>query len=325
MLDRAFLKDPADYRNVLRRLAGELQTTIDLDALLGRTITTLTEAMLLRTGHVVVFGRGAPIARSGAGAPLEGVALERIARLLGGVPAGEGSFRVADPVEGLEPGGPRVSSRRWGSRWWCRSTGTRTWWGRCSWARSTPGTPLTSEDAALLATAGRAGLGLPAERAPAAGPGGRGALRGGTQPGAADPAQLAALGVPGAAALRGARSHPALEARGRGPLRRGAGRGRLVVRRHRRRVGQGRAGRAALLDAPGLAAHPGSERHLAGARSCAASIASCTGAPRSSSSPPSSWPGWTGNGWSCGSRTQGTTGRCCYAPATSGASSSAAD
>ena len=103
LLDRSLLRDPSDYRNVLRRLGAELQTTIDLDALLGRTITTLTEAMMLRAGHIVVFGRGAPIARSGAGAAPDAAALERLTGLLERVPAGEGSFRVADPVPGLEP------------------------------------------------------------------------------------------------------------------------------------------------------------------------------------------------------------------------------
>ncbi len=151
MLDRAFLKDPGDYRNVLRRLAGELQTTLDLDALLGRTITTLTEAMLLRTGHVAVFGRGAPIGRSGAGAPLDGAALERVARLLGNVPAGEGSFRVADPVEGLGSadraflaalGISLVVPLRW----------QEELVGALLLGEKHTGTPLTSEDAALLAT-----------------------------------------------------------------------------------------------------------------------------------------------------------------------------
>ena len=151
MLDRAFLKDPGDYRNVLRRLAGELQTTIDLDALLGRTITTLTEAMMLRTGHVAVFGRDAPIGRSGAGAPLDGAALERIASLLGNVPAGEGSFRVADPVEGLGPadrgfrgslGIALVVPLRW----------QEDLVGALLLGEKLTGTPLTSEDAALLAT-----------------------------------------------------------------------------------------------------------------------------------------------------------------------------
>jgi sigma-B regulation protein RsbU (phosphoserine phosphatase) len=102
-LDRSFQRDPADYRNVLRRLGAELQTTIDLEALLGRTITTLTEAMMLCAGYVVVFGHGAPIARSGAGPVPDAAALEQIAALLRRVPTDEGSFRVVDPVPGLEP------------------------------------------------------------------------------------------------------------------------------------------------------------------------------------------------------------------------------
>ena len=37
-LDQVFMKDPGDYRNVVRRLGQELQTTIDLEVLLSRTI-----------------------------------------------------------------------------------------------------------------------------------------------------------------------------------------------------------------------------------------------------------------------------------------------
>jgi len=103
LLDRSFLRDPSDYRNVLRRLGGELQTTIDLDTLLGRTITTLTEAMMLCAGYIVVFGHGTPIARSGACAMPDEATLGRVQALLERVPADEGSFRVADPVPGLEP------------------------------------------------------------------------------------------------------------------------------------------------------------------------------------------------------------------------------
>jgi sigma-B regulation protein RsbU (phosphoserine phosphatase) len=151
MLDRAFLKDPADYRNVLRRLAGELQTTIELDALLARTITTLTEALMLRVGHIVVFGRGAPIARSGAGATPAAEALERVGELLRRVPAEEGSLRLADPVPGFERpdrallaslGVELVVPLRW--------HGDLV--GALLLGEKLTGTPLTSEDAALLAT-----------------------------------------------------------------------------------------------------------------------------------------------------------------------------
>lgn len=102
MLDRAFLRDPADYRNVLRRLAGELQTTIDLDSLLGRTITTVADALLLRTAHIVVLGHGAPLSRSGSGPELGADALERVAGLLPRISADEPAHRLADRAEGLD-------------------------------------------------------------------------------------------------------------------------------------------------------------------------------------------------------------------------------
>jgi len=151
LLDRSSLKDPADYRNVLRRLAGELQTTIDLDALLARTITTLTDALLLRTGHIVVFGRGVPITRTGAGAPLDGPALEHIALLLARVPAAEGTFRVADPVAGLGPGDRALLAALGISlvvplRWHDDLVGALLL------GEKLTGTALTAEDAGLLAT-----------------------------------------------------------------------------------------------------------------------------------------------------------------------------
>jgi sigma-B regulation protein RsbU (phosphoserine phosphatase) len=151
MLDRAFLKDPADYRNVLRRLAGELQTIIDLDTLLARTITTLTDVMLLRAGHILVFGSGATIARSGAGPELDAAALERVAGLLARVPAAAGSFRVADQVEGLGStdraalaalGVALVVPLRW----------HEDLVGALLLGEKLTGTALTSEDVALLAT-----------------------------------------------------------------------------------------------------------------------------------------------------------------------------
>lgn len=103
MLDRTFLKDPADYRNVLRRLGHELQTTIDLDALLQRTIRTLADAMLLRTAHVVVLTPEGALARSGAGEPPSAGALERLAALLPKLPVEGTSFRLSDRVGRLAP------------------------------------------------------------------------------------------------------------------------------------------------------------------------------------------------------------------------------
>ena len=101
MLDAVFLKDPGDYRNVLRQLGRELQTTIDLEALLSRTIRTLAEAMLLRSAHIVALTDDEPIAHTGAGPPLSTVALWRLAEILPRFPRGPSSFRSTDRIEGL--------------------------------------------------------------------------------------------------------------------------------------------------------------------------------------------------------------------------------
>ncbi|HEY2956309.1 MAG TPA: PP2C family protein-serine/threonine phosphatase [Candidatus Eisenbacteria bacterium] len=102
LLDRMLLKDPADYRNVLRQLGRELQTTIDLEQLLGRTARTLSNALLLKTVHVVALTPERPIAHTGSGAPLPDDVLGRVAELLPRVAAREASFRL-DERAGLLP------------------------------------------------------------------------------------------------------------------------------------------------------------------------------------------------------------------------------
>jgi serine phosphatase RsbU (regulator of sigma subunit) len=101
MLDRVFLKDPGDYRNVLRQLGRDLQTTIDLEALLSRTIRTLAEAMLLRSAHIVALTADEPITHSGAGPPLTTESLWRLAEILPRFPRGQSSYRLSDHIEGL--------------------------------------------------------------------------------------------------------------------------------------------------------------------------------------------------------------------------------
>jgi serine phosphatase RsbU (regulator of sigma subunit) len=101
MLDQAMMRDPNDHRNVLRALGRELQTTIDLETLLSRTIRTVAESLLLRNAHVVAFaGRGA-LSYSGAGTVLDSEALHRLREALPAVPDTAASWRVADGVEGL--------------------------------------------------------------------------------------------------------------------------------------------------------------------------------------------------------------------------------
>ena len=99
LLDRVLLKDPADYRNVLRQLGRELQTTIDLDHLLMRTTRTLSEALLLKSVHVVALTRDRPIAHTASGAPLVEPVLGRVAAMLSAVAEPDASFRLDERAE----------------------------------------------------------------------------------------------------------------------------------------------------------------------------------------------------------------------------------
>jgi len=80
ILDQMLLKDPSDYRNVVRQLGRELQTTIDLEVLLSRTIHTLAEALILARAHIVAFTREGVVARTGVGEPLSDTDLRRLGR-----------------------------------------------------------------------------------------------------------------------------------------------------------------------------------------------------------------------------------------------------
>jgi len=100
-LDRLLLRDPGDYRNVLRNLARELQTTIELEDLLTRPIRTIAESLLLRTAYMVALPRGDVLVRVGAGAMPEPEDQAMLRDLLPRLPRTDESFRLADPVAGL--------------------------------------------------------------------------------------------------------------------------------------------------------------------------------------------------------------------------------
>ena len=101
IVDSMFLRDPNDYRNVVRQLGRDLQTTIDLDELLGRTVKTLADALLVRSAHVVAFTRKAPVTRTAGGTPLTDAQVAALAAMLPRVSAEEPSWRVADAVPGI--------------------------------------------------------------------------------------------------------------------------------------------------------------------------------------------------------------------------------
>ena len=101
LLDQMLLRDPTDYRNVLRQLGRDLQTTIELDELLSRTIRTLSDTLLLRRAHVVALTPGQSVAHTGAGAPIETATLVRLGEILPRISARQTSYRLSDRVEGL--------------------------------------------------------------------------------------------------------------------------------------------------------------------------------------------------------------------------------
>ena len=101
MLDRMLLRDPTDYRNVLRQLGRDLQTTIDLDELLSRTARTLSDTLLLRSSHVVALSGPNLIAMTGAGPGLSAERLAQLRVILPQVSSRQTSWRLGERVEGL--------------------------------------------------------------------------------------------------------------------------------------------------------------------------------------------------------------------------------
>jgi len=95
-LEGFFLRDPADYRNVLRHLGREILTTIDLDLLLARSIRTIAETLSLRSAYIVAFSRSGPLIHIGRGLAVPGEDVDRLPEVLGTLPATRESFRIGD-------------------------------------------------------------------------------------------------------------------------------------------------------------------------------------------------------------------------------------
>jgi len=150
LLDRVMLKDPNDYRNVLRQLGRDLQTTIDLDELLSRTIQTISGALLPRRALIVALSQGGAIARTGDGEPVPAGVLERLAEVLRRVPAAAAHVRLDDRVDGLAPDDLAFLTGTVGAallvplRWRGDLVGALLLGDKLT------GTPYTSEDVALL-------------------------------------------------------------------------------------------------------------------------------------------------------------------------------
>ncbi|HYM79824.1 MAG TPA: GAF domain-containing SpoIIE family protein phosphatase [Candidatus Limnocylindria bacterium] len=152
ILDRVLLRDPTDHRNVLRNLTRELQTTIELDPLLTRSIRTIAEALLLRHAHVVVLPPGGVIVQTGAGDPPAPEDQARLPNVLRELPAGEESVRAGDLKGRIPDADFELLAERLGA--WLviplHSRGETV--GALLLGEKLTGTEYSAEDVALLST-----------------------------------------------------------------------------------------------------------------------------------------------------------------------------
>ncbi|NOT32878.1 MAG: SpoIIE family protein phosphatase [Candidatus Eisenbacteria bacterium] len=102
LLDRLFLGDPADHRNVLRQLGRELLGTLEIETLLTRSVSTIGDALVLRRAALAAFARDQVLFRSTTGRAPEAADLTRLRVLLAALPEEEETLRVADGAQGLE-------------------------------------------------------------------------------------------------------------------------------------------------------------------------------------------------------------------------------
>jgi len=149
-LDRMFLRDPTDYRNVLRALGRELQTTIDLEDLLTRSVRTLTEALLLRASYIVAITNDGPIVRTGAGEPLSPEATEGIAGIMSRLSTQDSSYRLSEPVDGLRRVDRELLVHQLGIELMVPLRWRNETLGLVLLGEKITGTEYTSEDVALL-------------------------------------------------------------------------------------------------------------------------------------------------------------------------------
>jgi sigma-B regulation protein RsbU (phosphoserine phosphatase) len=150
-LDQMFMKDPSDYRNVLRQLGRDLQTTIDLETLLSRTISTLAEALLARRSAIVVFGPAEPIVRWAGEPPPEEVE-RRVAATVAGIRDPAAAMRLTDRIEGLEPEGHMFLGQELGLALVVPLVWREERVGLILLGEKVLGTDYTSEDVQLLTT-----------------------------------------------------------------------------------------------------------------------------------------------------------------------------
>ncbi len=149
-LDRFFLRDPTDYRNVLRNLGRELLTEIDLDRMLDRSIRTIAEALMLRDGYVVALAREGPLVYHGAGREVAEADLAPLPGILVHLNPEVESFRVDGSLGELDEADRVLLADRFGAALVIplRSKGETV--GALILGEKLTGTAYTSEDVNLL-------------------------------------------------------------------------------------------------------------------------------------------------------------------------------
>ncbi len=109
LLEKAFLRDPSDYRNVLRQLGADVLTTLDLDELLGHSIETIADALLLRDAHIVALPPGdGVLVRTGAGDAPDAAQTAALRETLRRLPLERAALRLTEPTPGLDMDGRRL-------------------------------------------------------------------------------------------------------------------------------------------------------------------------------------------------------------------------
>lgn len=100
-LDRLFLGDPGDYRNVLRQLGRDVLGTIELEALLSRSVTTIADTMTLRRATMVAFAHDRLVCRSTTGEEPGAQSLAHCRAALLGLPPDAETIRLGEEADGL--------------------------------------------------------------------------------------------------------------------------------------------------------------------------------------------------------------------------------
>jgi sigma-B regulation protein RsbU (phosphoserine phosphatase) len=151
VLDRALLRDQTDHRNVLRNLTRELQTTIELDPLLTRSIRTIADALLLRHAHVVALPPGGVIVQTGAGNTPTPDENARLPEILHALPPEE-TIRVGDLSELMPESSVTLLRERFGAYLVMPLRSRGETFGALLLGEKLTGTEYTGEDVSLLST-----------------------------------------------------------------------------------------------------------------------------------------------------------------------------